>query len=37
MSNFEFLNEKYPERAKFGEFTEKYILGLKYNGYIVTI
>ncbi|RDY22586.1 type I restriction-modification system endonuclease [Romboutsia maritimum] len=25
MSNFEFLNEKYPELAKLGEFAEKYI------------
>lgn len=25
MSNFNFLNEKYPELAKLGEFAEKYI------------
>lgn len=25
MSNFEFLNEKYPELAKLGEFAEKNI------------
>lgn len=25
MSNFEFLNEKYPELSKLGEFAEKYI------------